>query len=207
MPFAYLPAYLALARAVEARNPYTFEHSVRVAGLAVRFGRFLGLGDDMLQALEIGGLLHDVGKIGVPDAILLKRGPLAAKERQIVERHPGIGCLILEPLDLPEAVLAVVRHHHERWDGRGYPAGLAGEAIPLVARVAALVDAWDAMLSVRPYRTRLGELRARWEIKANAGRQFDPELVAAFGKFNQEMQGSFAAAPEPVMLEGIVLVR
>lgn len=177
-----LRAYLALARAIEARNPYTFEHSVRVADVAVRFGRHLGLEEEVLRALEVGSLLHDIGKIGVPDAVLLKPGPLDRGERARMERHPAIGCLIVEPLALPEGVLAVIRHHHERWDGAGYPGGLWGEDIPLLARVAALADAWDAMRSARPYRTRLGELGARREVQAQAGRQFDPGLAAAFGE-------------------------
>ena len=184
-----LPAYLALARAVEARNPYTFEHSVRVADLAVRFGRHLGLAETVLRALQVGGLLHDLGKIGVPDAVLLKRGPLDRAERALLERHPAIGCAIVEPLGLPEEVLAVVRHHHERWDGCGYPQGLAGGAIPLVGRVVALADAWDAMRSERPYRSRLGEQRARREIRDQAGCQFDPELAAGFEEFIRNIKG------------------
>ena len=178
-----LPVYLSLARAVEARNPYTFEHSVRVAALAVRFGRHLGLAADLLWALEVGSLLHDVGKIGVPDSVLLKPEPLTWAERQIMERHPLVGCAILEPLGLPAEVLAVVRHHHERWDGLGYPSGLVARDIPLVARLVALADAWDAMLSARPYRTRLGRLSALQEIRDQAGGQFDPELAAAFVQY------------------------
>lgn len=184
-----LPVYLALARAVEARNPYTFEHSVRVADLAVRFGRYLGLEGEDLQALEVGGLLHDLGKIGVPDAVLLKRGPLNRAERALLERHPAIGCAIVEPLGLPEEALAVVRHHHERWDGMGYPQGLVAGDIPLVARVASLADAWDAMLSSRPYRPRLGKQRARREVRDNAGGQFDPALAAGFEEFIRSVDG------------------
>jgi len=177
----YLPVYLALARVVEARNPYTFEHSVRVASLAVGFGRFLDLDENLLVALHIGSLLHDVGKIGVPDAVLLKPGPLDREERATMDRHPAIGCIIVEPLELPADIEAVIRHHHERWDGRGYPQGLGGEDIPLVARVAALADAWDAMLSARPYRDCRSELSAQQEIRDKAGSQFDPDLAAAFG--------------------------
>jgi len=179
----YLPVYLSLARAVEARNPYTFEHSVRVAALAVGFGRHLGLSAELLWPLEVGSLLHDVGKIGVPDAVLLKPGPLTRKERLLMERHTLVGCAILEPLGLPAEVLAVVRHHHERWDGRGYPSGLVAGDIPLLARLASLADAWDAMLSARPYRTKLGRLSALQEIRDQAGGQFDPKLAAAFFKF------------------------
>ena len=208
MQSAMLPVYLSLVRAVEARNPYTFEHSVRVADLAVRFGRYLGLDGALLAAAEVGSLLHDVGKIGVPDAVLLKPGLLTAEERLLLQRHAVLGCAIVEPLWLAPEVLAVIRHHHERWDGMGYPDGLAGGRIPLSARLVSLVDAWDAMRSERPYRGKLGQLSARQEIRRHAGSQFDPELAALFLEFMSggRQQDVPAASPGSLLVLGAAIV-
>ena len=191
-----LDACLVLARIIEARNPYTYRHSARVAVLASRFGGFLGLGAEMVEALRLGSLLHDVGKVGVPDAILLKPGPLDVEEIVCLREHPAIGWRIVEPLGLKPALLEIVLHHHERWDGGGYPGGLAGGAIPLAARVVALADAYDAMLSERPYRSRLSGEAARREILARAGSHFAPDLAPAFVEFLDAIPAGGECWPE-----------
>jgi HD-GYP domain-containing protein (c-di-GMP phosphodiesterase class II) len=130
--------------------------------------------------IEFGFLLHDVGKVAVPDAILFKPGPLTPEERALMVKHPQIGSEILRHIDFLDDAKAVVRHHHERWDGKGYPDGLAGEAIPLQARVFALADALDALTTDRPYRAACGWAEARQAIRDEAGKQFDPAIVAAY---------------------------
>ena len=171
----------ALAAAIDARDPSTAGHSERVAQMSVRLGQVLELERDAMRALTLGSLLHDVGKIGIPDAILRKPGPLSAAERAIMQRHTTTGRLILLPIRvLDPRVLEIVTHHHERWDGSGYPSGLRGPAIPLLARIVALADAFDAMVSHRPYRPALSPDRAVAEIRRQAGWQFDPELAELF---------------------------
>ncbi|MGQ9533347.1 MAG: HD domain-containing phosphohydrolase [Desulfotomaculales bacterium] len=172
-----------LAAALDARDPYTRGHSERVTAYALRLAEALGLPRGERELLERAGLLHDIGKIGIRDAVLLQPGPLDEEAWEQMRRHPVIGAEIvaqMEPRRLTEPVRLAVLHHHERWDGSGYPAGLAGEEIPLLARVIALADAFDAMTSDRPYRRALGREEALAEIRKNAGRQFDPELAAAF---------------------------
>ena len=145
----------ALASAIDARDPYTLGHSVRVGQLAMELGRKLALPSAMLQHLEIGGYLHDIGKIGIRDAVLLKPGELTEEQRAIIEEHPRIGLRILEPVDLPPEVIAFVGGHHERLNGSGYPRGLQQDEISLVARIAAVADIYDALTTDRPYRTAL----------------------------------------------------
>lgn len=170
----------ALAGAVAAKDPVTEHHCQRLAGLAARLGARLGLGTDEREALEYGAVLHDVGKIGIPEAILLKPGPLTPDEWTILRRHPDIGADICRPLGLSQALMPVIRHHHERWDGTGYPDRLRGDQIPLGARVIALVDAFDAMTHDRPYRAARSSADALQEIRSQCGRQFDPELTPLF---------------------------
>ena len=141
-----------LALSVEAKDPYTNNHCDRLARLSVALGEKLGLPREQLTALHRGGILHDLGKIGIPDAILLKPGPLNDVERAIVREHPAIGERICHPLKSLRLVLPIIRHHHERWDGSGYPDGLAGEAIPLTARILQVVDIYDALTTQRPYK-------------------------------------------------------
>jgi ribonuclease P protein subunit RPR2 len=169
---------LALANAVEARDAYTGKHAERVAAYGLRLAHAAGIEVD--PQVEFGFLLHDVGKVAVPDAILFKPGPLTAEERALMVTHPRIGNEILRHIDFLDDAKAVVLHHHERWDGRGYPEGLAGEDIPVQARVFAVADALDALTTDRPYREACGWLDARRAIKAEAGTQFDPAIVAAY---------------------------
>jgi putative two-component system response regulator len=141
-----------LALSVEAKDPYTNDHCGRLSRCAVALGRKLGLPQEQLKALHRGGVLHDLGKIGVPDAILLKPGPLTDVERAVIREHPAIGEKICAPLKSLRLVLPIIRHHHERWDGSGYPDGLAGEAIPLTARILQSADIYDALTTARPYK-------------------------------------------------------
>ena len=170
----------ALARAVDAKDPSTRDHSGRVADLAARVARHLGWAEDAVARLREAGLLHDVGKIGVPDAILRKPGRLTEEEMEAVRAHPVLGAQIAgEVLSAEQA--AWIRGHHERWDGGGYPDRLAGEAIPPGARILAAADAWDAMTSLRPYRAALDPDHAWEELAASAGSQLCPEAAAALG--------------------------
>jgi putative nucleotidyltransferase with HDIG domain len=147
----YLDTIRSLAATVDAKDPYTRGHAGRVAALSVEIGREMGLEPATLKALEFGGILHDIGKIGIPDAILAKRGTLGPEEMALVRDHPRIGAEIVAGVEFLEAALPAIRHHHERWDGTGYPDALAGEAIPVVARIVNIADTWDACTSRRPY--------------------------------------------------------
>ncbi len=170
----------ALAAAVDAKDPYTQGHSQRVAEYATELARYLGLPQTELDLVFITGTLHDVGKIGIPDAILKKPGRLEDEEREIMETHPVLGEVIVRKVPQLVATLPGVRHHHERWDGKGYPDRLAGESIPSMARILAVADTYDAMTSDRPYRKGLAVEIALGEILKGAGTQFDPELSPAF---------------------------
>jgi hypothetical protein len=176
----------ALSSAIAAKDAYTDGHLQRVASYAVDVGRRLGMGSIDLERLEVASLLHDLGKIGVPERILAKPGPLDAEERAWVERHPEIGASILADLEGLAEVAPLVRHHQERFDGRreglypGYPAGLCGDQIPLGARIIAVVDAFDAMTSDRAYRPALSRAEALATLGRERARQFDPEVVDAF---------------------------
>jgi putative nucleotidyltransferase with HDIG domain len=170
----------ALAAAIDARDTYTHGHSIRVAAYSNALARAAGLAELEIDALGRGCLVHDIGKIGVPDRILRKAGPLADHERDEMRRHPLIGQQMLRGLEWDRAVFDVVLHHHERWDGQGYPLGLGGERIPRVARVVAIADTLDAMTSTRPYRPAFSFRHACAVITREAGSQFDPDLVRAF---------------------------
>ena len=170
----------ALANAVEAKDVPTERHCERLALLGARLGHRADLSGAELDAVTYGALLHDVGKIGVPDAILAKPAPLTEDEWALVRRHPEIGERICAPLASFAAFGPIIRHHHERWDGRGYPDGLRGEQIEPGARIVGLVDAFDAMTHDRPYRPARSTAEALEEIRRLAGRQFDPELVPLF---------------------------
>ena len=171
---------VALANAVDAKDPMTEHHCGRVADRALVLARLAGLGQEEVEAIGYGAVLHDIGKIGTSEAVLTKPGLLTHEERSEMQRHPVIGAEILQPLRLGRAVLPIVRGHHERWDGSGYPDGLCGDAIPIGARIVAVVDAYDAMTHDRPYRTRLGVEEARSELMRHRGTQFDPAIVDLF---------------------------
>ena len=178
---AYRQTATALADAVDARDRATGLHAQRVRRYALELAEVVAPSLVEDPSLEYGFLLHDVGKIGISDLVLLKPGPLSSEEQELVRMHPMIGAQILRDVALLHgAGLDVVLHHHERWDGAGYPHGLAGEEIPLGARIFALADTLDAMTSDRPYRPALGWSEAAGEIVAQSGRQFDPEIVRAF---------------------------
>ncbi|HLV80373.1 MAG TPA: HD domain-containing phosphohydrolase, partial [Chthonomonadaceae bacterium] len=179
----------ALAAAVDAKDPYTQGHSRRVAEYAAELARYVGLPKGEADLVYITGTLHDVGKIGVPDAVLQKPGRLTAEERAIIETHPVLGEIIVRKAPQLATTLPGVRHHHERWDGTGYPDRLAGKAIPYLARILALADTFDAMTSDRPYRAGMPRERALEEIARSAGTQFDPDLARAF----VAMMGAHAA--------------
>ncbi len=170
----------ALLRTLSARDPYTGHHSNRVTNIALTFARSLGLGPQDMEALSNAGYLHDIGKIGVSDSILLKPGPLTLEERAVIETHPLIGEKIVEPLGFKSQEKDLILLHHERWDGQGYPHGLKGNSIPYLCRLLALADVYDALSSDRPYRQAFTPPEALAEIEAQAGRQFDPDLTRKF---------------------------
>ena len=173
----------ALAEAVDKRDPYTAKHSHRVKEIAVDIGRVMRVNDAELEALEWGGLLHDVGKIGVPDRVLLKQERLNKDERMIMNAHPVLGAQIIAPVTKLAPELPIIRHHHEWYNGSGYPDRLIGDEIPKLARVLHVADAFEAMTAARPYRmTPLTSEQALGELRKFAGIQFDPVVVDAFVK-------------------------
>jgi len=168
---------IALASAIDAKDPLTEHHCDRVAELAISLAGAAGLGEEAIESIGYGAVLHDVGKIGIAEAVLLKPGELTEAERAEMQRHPVIGAQILSPLRLGSMIGPIVRGHHEWWDGSGYPDHLRGEAIPVGARIVSVVDAYDAMTHARPYRTALSIDQARAELVRSRGTQFDPDLV------------------------------
>jgi HD-GYP domain-containing protein (c-di-GMP phosphodiesterase class II) len=174
----------ALLETIEAKDPSTRGHCDRVASLSRRLAMAAGCDDQLIDEATVCGWLHDVGKIGVPDHILQKTGPLTDEEFTVVQRHSITGERILGSLPQIDAIRDGVRSHHERWDGRGYPDGLAGDAIPLIGRIVAVADAFDAMCSKRAYRDGMPAPQACAEIAACAGTQLDPFLVACFLEMN-----------------------
>lgn len=184
----------ALAGAIDAKDRYTYGHSEMVAKYALVIGDRLDLDPRELKGLETAAYLHDIGKIGVRDAVLTKPDHLTPVERKVVETHPIVGSQILEQIVFPWPVVGAVRHHHERWDGAGYPDRLAGEDIPLHARILSVADAFDAMTSHRPYRAGRGVSEALGEVTLCAGSQFDPAIVAAFLEASAEVEETLLAA-------------
>jgi putative nucleotidyltransferase with HDIG domain len=176
---SYLSTITSLARTIEAKDPYTGGHTERVARLALALAAQLGFDEEQLQAVNVGALIHDIGKIGISDQVLLKPGKLDDEEFAEIRRHPEISSYIVADLELPPIVKQMVRSHHERYDGSGYPDALEGEEIPLAARILAVADALDAMTSDRPYRKAIPVAIAREEIEKAAGMQFCPLVVAA----------------------------
>jgi ribonuclease P protein subunit RPR2 len=183
---SYMATVRALSNAVEARDAYTGKHAERVAAYGIEIARTLELPRPDAPELEFGFLLHDIGKLAIPDAILYKPGKLTEEERALMARHPAIGAEIVGEIEFLAEAARVVRSHHEHWDGSGYPDGLAGEEIPLAARVFAVADVLDALTTDRPYRRSVSLSEARAMITAEAGTHFDPEVVAAFNAIDDD---------------------
>jgi putative nucleotidyltransferase with HDIG domain len=174
-----LEAIEGLNATVEAKDPYTAGHSARVQGAALALGNELGLPPEDLEALRLGGLFHDIGKIAIPDAILLKPAGLTEDEFERMKEHSAEGARIVGKLGQLRPIVPIIRHHHERWDGRGYPDGLAGDEIPLLAAIVGLADAWDAMTTERPYAPAMSPEEALEEIRRGRGGQFAPAVADA----------------------------
>lgn len=177
---SYMDSIEILRHTVEAKDPYTRGHSDRVSEYAVLLGKKLNLTNEDIEKLKIGGLFHDIGKIGIPDSILLKESKLTDEEYIKIKEHPVIGYNILENADMFKNILDIIKYHHERFDGNGYPERLAGTNIPYLARITSIVDSFDAMTSKRSYRDSLPMDVVKSEILENLGSQFDPEIGIAF---------------------------
>ena len=175
----YRETLASLSNALEAKDAVTSQHTEEVVRLAVAVAAELGLDLEAVRNVELGAVLHDIGKVRVPESILNKPGPLDDEEWAVMKTHPEVGEHILRPIQSLQAILPIVRHHHERWDGAGYPDSLSGRAIPLGARIVAVCDAYRAMTEDRPYRARLSEAEARSQLEEGAGSQFDKDCVAA----------------------------
>src|ERR1700704_6948626 len=185
----------AFNQLLDLKDLNTGVHSTRLAEWGMRVGQELGLEEPVLQNLEIAALLHDIGKVGVPDAILRKPGKLEADEYALMKKHPEYGWAVLRMLPGFERAALDILHHHESFDGKGYPAGLKGEEIPVVSRIVCVIDAFDAMVSSRPYRKGLSYREAVRRLKEASGAQFDPVVVQSFLSFAEaEMSTVFAAA-------------
>jgi putative nucleotidyltransferase with HDIG domain len=176
----YFAAIEALARAIDARDPYTYGHSARVAAFSLEIADQLGYPKEKREGLRRAALLHDIGKIGIEDHILRKTGALNYIEAKEMREHPVIGHQMLKDVPFLHSSLSGIRHHHERWDGAGYPDTLSGETIPLQVRILSVADVFDALTSDRPYRSAMSVAEATEMIEREAGRQFDPAVVAAF---------------------------
>jgi putative nucleotidyltransferase with HDIG domain len=184
---SYAATVRALSNAVEARDAYTAKHAERVAAYGIEIARALGLPRPDAPEIEFGFLLHDIGKLAIPDAILRKPSGLTESERAEMARHPEIGADILSGIEFLKDAAEVVRCHHERWDGTGYPHGLAGERIPVAARVFAVADVLDALITDRPYRRASPLTEAREMINRDSGTHFDPRVVAAFNSIQDQV--------------------
>jgi putative nucleotidyltransferase with HDIG domain len=183
---SYKATVRALSNAVEARDAYTGQHAERVAAYGLAIARATGINVADEPQLEFGFLLHDIGKVGVPDELLFKPAALSKEELGRIARHAEIGAAILGHVDFLDEAMLIVRHHHERWDGSGYPDGLEGEEIPLAARVFAIADTLDALTTDRPYRRAVGWAAAREVIREGSGSQFDPAVVRAYETIGDE---------------------
>jgi len=183
----FLSSIRAIVEAVDAKDPYTRGHSGRVVEHALMIGRALTKDKDKLKDIEISAILHDVGKIGIPDKILGKPGRLTRREERYMQRHPEFSAAIIEPIEMLKKLTKNILHHHERLDGDGYPSGLKGRKIPLGARIICIADAFDAMTTDRPYRRRKSKKAAFKELERHSGTQFDPRLVKIFiANFNSK---------------------
>jgi putative two-component system response regulator len=177
---AHLDSVKVLAEAIDAKDPYTRGHSDRVRRMSLQIATSLGLSEERVEALEYGALLHDIGKIGIKDEILQKPGVLSTEEYQTIQEHPLIGVKIVEGIEFFKDKMPMIRNHHEHYNGRGYPDGLVGEAIPLEARIIAVPDAFDAMASLRPHRRAMALKDILLEMEKCKGSQFDPNILEIF---------------------------
>jgi HD-GYP domain-containing protein (c-di-GMP phosphodiesterase class II) len=177
---SYLETVLALANAVDAKDTYTADHAQQLVIMAIAVGREMGMTEYELEGLRFGAILHDIGKIGIPDSILQKPSSLDPAEWAQMREHPSIGARILAPVPHLAGAAQIVRHHHERYDGKGYPDGLAGEAIPLGARILTVVDSYSAITDRRVYKEARSHAEAVSELRKHAGTQFDPRVVEIF---------------------------
>jgi putative nucleotidyltransferase with HDIG domain len=175
-----LSTIYALAATIEARDKYTYGHSRKVNAYAIALAEAVNLSSAQVSIVSAASLLHDIGKVGIPDEVLNKPGPLDVKEWEKIKSHPELSATIVGHVPSLISCLPAIRHHHERWDGNGYPYGLKGEEIPIGARILSVADSFDAMTSARPYRGPLSYSEALRELKRGAGNQFDPGLVEAF---------------------------
>jgi HD-GYP domain-containing protein (c-di-GMP phosphodiesterase class II) len=180
LSLAYDATLEGWAKALELRDKETEGHSQRVTEMTVRLGRAVGLQDEELVHLRRGALLHDIGKMGIPDSILLKPGPLTETEWEVMRKHPVYAYEMLSPIKYLKPALEIPYAHHEKWDGSGYPQGLKGNNIPLAARAFAIVDVWDALSSDRPYREAWSQEKVCAYLQEQSGKHFDPEIVQAF---------------------------
>ena len=186
----FLQATIAMGNALDAKSPWTKGHSERTVRYAEKIACKMGLSDEDMHNLTIGGLLHDIGKIGTYDYLLHKTEKLTAQEFNIIKKHPEKGEKILESIKQLKQIIPIIRYHHERYDGKGYPDGLAGEDIPLLARIVHVADSFDAMTADRPYRSALSKEQVIEELRRNAGTQFDPAVVDVFLTIlNEETRG------------------
>jgi len=176
----------ALQAALDVRDQSAPGHCRRVSKLAVELAKRMGFAGDDLINIEHGALLHDIGKLGIPDAILMKPGPLTEEERKMIEQHPEIGCQIVGDIEFLKDAIPIIRHHHERYDGTGYPDGLKGDEIPILARLFTIVDAYDAQTNQRPYNTILSAQSSLEILRASQGTGFDPRVVEAFIEMIEE---------------------
>ncbi|HOR42106.1 MAG TPA: HD-GYP domain-containing protein, partial [Atribacterota bacterium] len=176
----YLDTIRTLAATIDAKDPYTLGHSERVSQMAVQLAKRLGFVEPEIEYLEYAAILHDIGKIGIEDRILGKKDKLTEKEYEKIKEHPVIGANIIESVEFLKKCSKTVLYHHERFDGKGYPNQLKGEDIPKTARLLAIVDAYDAMNSDRPYRKKFSEEDILEELENESGKQFDPEMIKTF---------------------------
>jgi len=198
----YVATLRSLIQILEAKDPYTRGHTERVASYSLALAKCLDMGPDDVRRILFGSLLHDIGKMGLRDDIINKPGPLTPEEWTQMKLHPVVGAQIVEKMEFLTGAIDVVRHHHESWDGKGYPDGLAGENIPLTARIVTVADSFDAMTTDRPYRKALSIEEALRRIEQSAGVQFDPRLAKVFVAYVKE-KGRDLAAPVPSILAGM----
>lgn len=190
---SYMATVRALSNAVEARDAYTGKHAERVTAYGMEIARVLGLDRSDSDGIEFGFLLHDIGKLGIPDAILFKPSALTGEERALMQQHPVIGAAIVGEVEFLGEAASVVRSHHERWDGRGYPDRLSGEDIPLAARAFSVADVLDALTTKRPYRPASPLREAREMIVSEGGQHFDPQVIEAFNTISDQTIERIAA--------------